>query len=363
MRELRGAAAQPGRAEILHRDHARIAGELEARLHEALLEKRVAHLHRGAARCAARVEHDRREARAVDAVAAGVGADEEHEVAGTARGRARQPALLDDADAHRVDETVGPVRLVEVQLAADGRHTDAVAVSADAGHDSVEQVALMRLVERTEAQRIEERDRSRAHREDVAQDAADAGRSALVRLDRARMIVRLDLEHARQAVADVHRAGVLARSLEHPRTLGWQRPEERLARLVAAVLAPERADDAELQAIRFAPERFDQVHVLGARERNLRQVRVARRRELNAGHEADPTGIAPLPLIDFATLLEQLHPIRRAQQRLARALRVRHHPEHVATFVDDARDVVHRPVRRLIAAPDPSRRTYRNATR
>ena len=133
MREFRGAAAEPGRAKILHRDHARITGELQARLHQALLEKWVADLHGGAARSTVHVEHHRSEARAVDAVAAGVGADKEHEVARAACGCARQPALLDDADAHRVDETVGPVRLVEVQFTADRRHADAVAVPADSG--------------------------------------------------------------------------------------------------------------------------------------------------------------------------------------------------------------------------------------
>ena len=256
MGQFSGAAAEPGRAEVLHGDDARIAGKLEAGLHEALLEKWIADLDRGAARRAARIEHHRREARAVDPVATGVGANEQHEVAGSARLRADHPALLDDADAHRVDEAVRPVRLVEIQLAADSRNADAVAVTTDARDDAVEKMALMRLVERAEAKRIEQRDRSRAHREDVAQDAADARRRALVRLDRARMVVRLDLEDARKPVADVDSARVLARTLQHARPRGGQRPEQRLARLVAAVLAPQRADDAELEAIRLAPERL-----------------------------------------------------------------------------------------------------------
>ena len=104
MRKLRSAAAEPGGAEVLHRDDARIAGELEACLHEALLEERVADLHRRPARGAAGVEHDRCEARAVDAVASGVGAHEQHEVARPARDGAHHPVLLDDPDAHRVDE-------------------------------------------------------------------------------------------------------------------------------------------------------------------------------------------------------------------------------------------------------------------
>ena len=71
----------------------------------------------------------------------------------------------------------------------------------------LEQVARARgLRELAEAQRVEDRDRPRADREDVAQDAADAGGRALERLDRARVVVRLDLERAREPVADVDTA-------------------------------------------------------------------------------------------------------------------------------------------------------------
>src|ERR1019366_10264358 len=125
-----------------------------------------------------------------------------------------------NADTHRVDEAVGPVRLVEIQLSTHGRHADAIAVSADTRDHSVEEMTLMRLVERPEAQGIEQRDGARSHGEDVAQDAAHSGRGPLVRLDRARMIVRLDLEDAGKPVADVHGAGILARSLQHARTAG-----------------------------------------------------------------------------------------------------------------------------------------------
>ena len=66
---------------------------------------------------------------------------------------------------------------------------------------------------RTEAQRIHHRDGPRAHGEDVAQDAADAGGRALVGLDERRMVMRLHLERGHPAVADVDHAGVLARPL------------------------------------------------------------------------------------------------------------------------------------------------------
>ena len=68
-----------------------------------------------------------------------------------------------------------------------------------------------------EAQRVQDRDRPGAHREDVAQDPADAGGRALVRLDEGRVIVRLHLERDRETAADVHDARVFAGALEDPR--------------------------------------------------------------------------------------------------------------------------------------------------
>ena len=70
-------------------------------------------------------------------------------------------------------------------------------------------------VGRAEAQPVEQRDRPGAHRDDVAEDPADAGRRALERLDRGRVVVRLDLERDRDPVAEVDHAGVLAGALQH----------------------------------------------------------------------------------------------------------------------------------------------------
>ena len=106
-----------------------------------------------------------------------------------------------------------------------------------------------------EAQRVQQRDRPRAHREDVADDAADAGRRALVRLDERRMVVRFDLEDRGEAVADVDRAGVLARALQHARPCRRQLLQVDARALVAAVLRPHHREDAELGLGRLALQR------------------------------------------------------------------------------------------------------------
>src|SRR4029078_10520809 len=89
---------------------------------------------------------------------------------------------------------------------------DAVAVAPDAVDDAVDEVPRTNRGRIAEAQRVEDRDRAGAHREDVAEDATDTGRRALVGLDRARVVVGLDLERDREPVADRDDPGVLARS-------------------------------------------------------------------------------------------------------------------------------------------------------
>lgn len=67
----------------------------------------------------------------MDAVAAGAGADVEHNVSGALGARLRDVIEGDDADRHRVNERIATVARVEDDLAGDGGHTDAVAVVCD----------------------------------------------------------------------------------------------------------------------------------------------------------------------------------------------------------------------------------------
>ena len=140
---------------------------------------------------------------AADAVAAGAGAVQDDLVADAGRLGQVQVLVAEHADAERVDQRVADVGRVEDRLAADVGQAEAVAVATDAGHDPGQHPVGVVGVERAEAQRVHHRDRAGAHREDVADDAADAGRGALVGLDVRRVVVRLDLERDRVALADV----------------------------------------------------------------------------------------------------------------------------------------------------------------
>ena len=111
---------------------------------------------------------------------------------------------------------------VEDRVAADGGDADAVAVVADALDRALEMPVGL-----AETEPVQQRDGPRAHGDDVADDPADAGGRALERLDRGRVVVALDLEGDRLALAEVDHAGVLARPLQHARAEDGSRRRSR----------------------------------------------------------------------------------------------------------------------------------------
>src|SRR5439155_16067057 len=145
-----------------------------------------------------------------------------------------------------------------------------------------------------------------AHGEDVAKDPADARRGALVRLHRARVVVRFDLERDGEPVTDRDDAGILARPRDDAFAGGRQRPQERLRALVRAVLAPHHAEHRELEVVRVPAEAVanrDEL-VVGQPERSMewhhgRERRPGRARGsgrgvaglggVALGHDHDPT--------------------------------------------------------------------------
>ena len=116
---------------------------LETRFEQKLLGERIANLHRRPLFLRLLVELGRGHRRAVNAVAAGLGADVVNGIARAARCALDDVLVPGDAEAEHVDERVAAVRLVECDLAADGRDADAVAVAADAGDDALENAPVL----------------------------------------------------------------------------------------------------------------------------------------------------------------------------------------------------------------------------
>ncbi len=338
-RHLPGRGGEPRRAEVLQRDEQPLLQQLQAALEQLRLLEGVADLHRRPLRLVAVAELGRGQHRgAADPVAPGRGAHQDDRVADPGGRRAHHVLGLGEADAHRVDQAVVLVGLLEVDLAADRRHPDRVAVVADPAHGAVEQVARADRVELAEAEAVEERDRPRPDGEDVAQDAADPGRRALEWLDRARVVVGLDLEGDRVAVADVDGAGVLARPHHHPLALGRQPPQQLARVLVGAVLGPEQAEHRQLDVVRLAAELLDDQLVLGVGEAELAVFRRADRHPRGA-FPSSWDAKAPR-LIRSKTRSPSVEPVRGSTACSGWGIR----PSTLPRLVGDAGDVAHRAV-------------------
>src|SRR3982074_1912848 len=105
-----------------------------------------------------------------------------------------------------------------------------------------------------EAQRVQTKFRPRAHGEDVANDAADAGGRALKRFDRARVIVALDFERDCPAVANIDDPGVFFASFNQDIWSARRKFLQFFSRIfVRAVLAPHHGKDSELGKVWFTP--------------------------------------------------------------------------------------------------------------
>ena len=268
---FRQRAGEPGAAEVLDAHDEVAVEQLERALGDDLLGEGIADLDARSAGGSVVVEggagQDRHPA---DAVPPGLGAEQDHRVAVPGRLRGLHPRRRQDAETQCVDQRVPGVGRVEADLAADVRQSHAVPVAADPGDDARQDASRVIGIGRAESQAVHHRDRPGAHREDVADDAADPGRRTLVRLDERRVVVRLDLERHREPAADVDHPGVLADAGQHPLPAGEvaELTKVHLARLVGAVLAPHHRIHGELGRRRRAAERVDDalVFVVGEAE-------------------------------------------------------------------------------------------------
>ena len=149
-------------------------------------QKRIGHLNGAFAGLRVRVvEDERRKRGAAEAAAIRRFADEHDIPAGRIRrcGGMDDAVVFDQPERDDVHEAIVAIPFVQVHVARNRRHADRIAVGRDAVDDALRDVPAMRLVQRTETQRIRERDYARTHAQHVAHDAADTGRRTFERHD------------------------------------------------------------------------------------------------------------------------------------------------------------------------------------
>ena len=247
---------QACRAHVLNGDDGAALHQFEAGFEQKLFRKGVADLHRRAFFLGVGLEGGRRHGCAVDTVAAGLGAEIDDGVPDAGGLGVEDLVRLGEADRHGVDQNVAVIGFVESGGAADRRHAEGIAVAADASNHAADEMAGLGVRGRTEAEQVQAGDRPRAHGEDVAEDAADTGRRALIGFDEGWVVVALHLENAGLAVADVDDAGVLARTLDHPGRTSRQLAQVHARRLVGTMLVPHGRENAELGEARRASDQL-----------------------------------------------------------------------------------------------------------
>ena len=252
-RHLTQAAGQPRGAHVLDRHHGPGGERFEARLDEELPSKGVAHLHRGAVPGVAG-QFRGGERRSVDPVAPGARAEVDDRVPRAGGAGGRQPVRARDPETGHVHERVGPVARGVHELAADRGHPDAVPVGGDPGDHPPHQGRDPGVLGRAEPEGVEQGDRARSHRQDVADDPADPRRGPVERRDRARVVVALHLEDGRPPGSDHDRAGVFPRPLQHPAAADRESREHSLRVLVRAVLAPHHPEHRQFGPVGDAAE-------------------------------------------------------------------------------------------------------------
>ena len=248
---------EAGRTHVLDRDDGTGLHQLEAGLQQELFGKGIADLNGGALLFGIGLEAGRGHSRAMDAIAPRLRAEIDDRVPDPRRFCVKNLVGAGEADGHGIDEDIAVVARVELGRAPDRRHAERIAVAPDAGHDAGDEMLRLRVRRVAEAQQVETSDRSRAHGEDVAQDAAHPRRRALVGFDVGGVVVALHLEDAGIAVADVDHAGVLTRALDDPGRGGRQRAQVQPRGFVRAVLVPHGREDAEFGEGRRAADEIE----------------------------------------------------------------------------------------------------------
>ena len=150
-----------------------------------------------------------------------------------------------------VHQRVVLINRVKPGFSADVRQTQTVAVKADSADNTRCNAGGVGVAKRPEAQRVHHGNRPGTHRDDVANDSANAGGCALERLNEAGVIVAFNFERHGPAFADIDNASVLAHAHHEVFAHGVVNLLTKLAKvdlrgLIRAVFAPHHRIHGEL---------------------------------------------------------------------------------------------------------------------
>src|SRR5690606_16694974 len=220
-----GRAGKAGSTHVLDGNYRAGCHKLQAGFQQTLLGEWIAHLDGRALLLDVFIELGGSHGCAADTVAASLCSEIDDWKADAFGLRIEDRVRLGEARRKRVDQNIAVVARVEINLTADRRYAERVAIAADAGDDAGDEVSRLRMARLAATQRIHGSDRARRHGTHVAQDAADARCRTLIGRDTRRVVVALHLEDNALAMTDIDRAGIFARALNSLWSGSWKRAQ------------------------------------------------------------------------------------------------------------------------------------------
>ena len=259
---LYGGTGEASRTHVLNGDHSARAHQFHAGFHQAFFGERVTNLNGGAFFLDGVVEFSRCHRRTANTVTTCFRTEVHNRHADARRRRVEDLVRVSEASRESVHEAVAGIRRVETNLTTNGRHAEAVAVAANALNHAVDELFGFRVIGCTERERVHRCNRTGAHCEYVAEDAADTRCRTLIGFDVGRVVVAFHFEHDRLTVADIDNTSVLARTADHLRAFGRQTAEPFLGRLIRTVFVPHRREDAQLGKCRLSSDNLEDTFIL-----------------------------------------------------------------------------------------------------
>ena len=103
----------------------------------------------------------------MDAIAARLGSHINNGIANTGCLGGENTISARNADSHGIDQGIAIVARVEIHLAAHGRHTYTIPITANAAHHTINDALHTRRIRRAKTERIQIGNWPRAHGEDI----------------------------------------------------------------------------------------------------------------------------------------------------------------------------------------------------
>ncbi len=200
---------------ILNGDNRTRSHQLKAGFQKALLSEWIANLNGWALFFNRFVKFSRCHRCTANAITARLGTEIDNREANALGFGQEDAVMLGKASRECIDEDIAVIALVEVHFAANGRNAESIAITANARHDARYEVAGLWMVRLTETQGIHGCNWTSTHCENVAQNATNACRRALIRLDIRRVVMAFHLEDDAVAIANVNNASVFTRTLDN----------------------------------------------------------------------------------------------------------------------------------------------------